>query len=109
MEVELEEYVEDNSFLMEGLNYPCLFIEGITSEEEVFFFKNRKIDSDMKLPLYCKVDGVPIAVGEFELTLDALLMLRSIFDYKLYLYKSVGVVTEIDLNDTKTLLKFIRL
>ncbi len=109
MDIELEEYVEDNDIVMRGLKYPCLFIDGVTSEEEVNFLKGRKNSSGMCLPLYCSVDGVPIEIGEFEMTLDSLLILRSIFDYKLYLHKAIGVITEIDLNDTSTLLKFIRL
>lgn len=109
MNIELEEYVEDDDILMQGVQYPCLFIEGVTSEEEVIFLKNRKHETDLCLPLYCKVEGVPVEIGEFEMTLDSLLTLRSVFDYQLFLHKAVGVVTEIDLNDTNTLLKFIRL
>lgn len=56
------------------------------------------------------VEGEPVSLGFFDLTLENLLAVREIYDYKLVIYKersSEG--TLIDLNDPSTLIKFIRL
>ena len=59
---------------------------------------------------YMVVEGEPVSLGFFDLTLENLLAVREIYDYKLVIYKersSEG--TLIDLNDPSTLIKFIRL
>lgn len=111
LDVELE-VCEDEDFsdqLMEQLSYPCLFLDGVETEEEVMFFKARSVESDAALPLYCRVDNIPLSLGTFELELHSLLTLRGIFDYKLTLYKSANNKVVLDLNNPEVLMKFIRL
>ena len=102
----------DGSFdasVWKDIKYPCLFIDGITSEEELRFFKESSKGSDASLPLYCNVENIPLEVGSMELELHALLALKGIFDYKLALYKSADQRIPLDLNDPNVLIKFIRL
>ena len=50
-----------------------------------------------------------VEIGQFPLTLDFLLALKNIGDYKVFLCKAQGDKTQIDLNDANTLMKFIKL
>ena len=95
--------------VLTGIEYPCLVIDGVTSEEEIFFFRDRSVGSDATLPLYCVIENVPLKIGTCELELKALLSLKGIFDYKLTLYKSAEHRIDLDLNDPSVLMKFIRL
>lgn len=95
--------------ILAGVEYPCLMIDGITSEEEIFFFRDRSVSSDASLPLYCVIENVPLKIGTCELELKALLSLKGIFDYKLTLCKDAEHRIELDLNNPTVLMKFIRL
>lgn len=102
--------LNDFSFMMKDVKYPCVVIEGITSNDEIEFFRNRGKETDSSLAAYMVVEGEPVSLGFFDLTLENLLAVREIYDYKLVIYKersSEG--TLIDLNDPSTLIKFIRL
>lgn len=108
---ELEECndLEFEEMVGELLEYPCVFLYGVTSEEELTFFRKRKVSSEVSVKMYTSVDGTPLDLGFLELTLDSLLAIRSIFDYKLTLCRAKGKVTEIDLDNPEELIKFIRL
>lgn len=102
---------DDESFvaaMMERVEYPCVFLEGITSNEEIEFFRNHDTDEDTSVRAYCSVAGEPISLGKIDLTLHALLTIRSIFDYRISLHKNRDCVITIDLNDPETLIKFIK-
>lgn len=109
--VELDEYVDNDleDFAMENVQYPCIFIDGITTEEEVQFFRSKERDVNTSLPMYCMIEGIPLSLGRLELSLDSLLELRSLFDYKITLYRSINDKVPIDLNDAQQLIKFIKL
>ena len=110
-EVVLDEYVDDSfaEHLRSKMVYPCVLLGGITSNEEIEFFRNRKTDEDVSVTAYCMVDGEPINLGQIELTLNGLLFLRSIFPYEVQLCISEEKFVKIDLNDPKDLMRYIRL
>lgn len=110
-DVVLEEY-DDSAFkqaMSETLKYPCILIEGVESEEELSFFKQRQVNPEYGLPFYCVLEDVPFEIGQFELSFDSLLSLRVIFSYKLWLLKSPDEKIFIDLNNPAMLFKFIKL
>jgi hypothetical protein len=91
----------------EKIEYPCLRIDGITSEDELVFFHNRDFGREgQSIPLYCFVEGVMTRIGDFELSVDSLLAVRAIADYRLVILTGTGE-KEIDLNDPETIIKFI--
>lgn len=95
-----------------NLSYPCGIISGINSTHEVEYLKNRRCDEDSSLPLYINYEGLVLPMGKIELTMDYLLMLKTLDvgkEYKLRIYKTKDSYTEIELNDAETLIKFIKL
>lgn len=110
-DVQLAEYTDEEfvKAMTSGMKYPCLVISGLTTEEELTFFRKREYSEEVSLPLYCEMENVPYEIGKMELSFDSLLALRVIADYDLKLYRSAQDVIQIDLNDPITLLKFIRL
>lgn len=110
-EVVLEEYTEEEfvNDSLASIQYPCIFIEGLTNTYEIKYFSERLCDESMSYPLYCTVEGVPFKIGNFEMSLNNLLAVRRIFGYKINLHKSQESIVNIDLDDPKTLMKFIKL
>lgn len=88
--------------------FPYILIEGIESQEEFMFFRTMK-HADATIPAYALVEGVMCRFMDFDLTLDSLLNLQFISDYKVSLFKSKDVVVPIHLNDPEQLLNFIKL
>lgn len=112
MNVILDECNElnDLSFMKDGMQYPCVIIDGITSNNEIVFFRNHSKKTDSSVPAYMLVSGEPVSLGYFDLVLDNLLAIREIYDYKVRLYKEKdGEGIWIDLDNPDTLIKFIRL
>lgn len=110
-EVLLEE-VNDEEFteaMSDEAIYPCIFISEITTEEEYNFFKGRKTNKEIAIPLYCVVEGRRIRLGDFELSLESLLSIRQIAVYSLTVYRTPADYSVIDLNDPIRLEKFIHL
>ena len=85
--------------------YPSLLIEGITSQEEVLFIRKNSKGGSV-LPLYVKFAGVCKCIGEFALTLDNLLMLHAISNYRLLLLKDEQREIPIDLSNPQAMVKF---
>lgn len=109
-EVFLEEYVDESLELnKKEIEYPCVFIEGLTNTYEIEYFSKRLCNESLSFPLYCMVEGVPFNIGRFEMSLDNLLAVKRIFGYKINLHKSESSIVSIDLNDTSTLMKFIKI
>ena len=50
-----------------------------------------------------------VKLGDFPLTLDFLLVLRSVGDYKVTLYTDKNTAKPLNLNDAEILQKFIKL
>lgn len=108
-EVELTEIDSLNDNL-DPVQYPCVIVDGVTTENEFFFFRDRTIDNpEICLPMYFECEGELVQLGQFPLCLEYLLTLRSIGDYKVTLCKSEQDRTPIDLNDPNVLMKFIKL
>ena len=102
----IDDFVEDNAG---NLNYPHILIEGVTTEEEVLYFHKKFAEEGKSLPLYLKFDGIHQCIGSFNLTLDNLLVVRSIDKYGLSLVISEEQQLPIDLDDIGSLIKFITL
>lgn len=102
----LSEYTE---LEMEQLPYPVLIIDGLTSEEEFLHFRDRPYEEDVAVPLYCFIEGEISRVGMLDFTMDSLLAIRTIGDYKLVLMKNRETEVEVQLDDPVFLSKFIKL
>lgn len=104
------EVINDGKITDELLNtlvYPCVIVSGVQLEYELEFLKTRVTDPTKSLPLYAYVDGRFEPLDKVELTLDSLLLLKSVNNYTLYLCKSKDQRKEIDLSDPNTYLKFL--
>ena len=109
-EVFLEEYVDESLELnKENIEYPCVFIEGLTNTYEIEYFSKRLCDESLSFPLYCTVEGVPFKIGNFEMSLNNLLAVKRIFGYKINLHKNKDSIVNINLDDAATLIKFIKI
>lgn len=93
----------------DDVEYPHIFVDGIETTEEFAFFSNRKYDSDVILPLYCKVDNLLAKVGDMACELNAFLELRFIHDYRVFICKDANSKKEVPLDDPEALIKFIKL
>ena len=103
---EVDVFQESTSFE----SFPCILLDGIETENEFLFFKNRAVDDpELCVPMYFACENEKVKLGAFSLTLDFLLMLRSIGDYTVWLYTDADMRKQIDLNDAETLLKFVKL
>lgn len=92
-----------------SVKYPHVLIEGIETEEEVTYFNKKFNEKDKSLPLYLQFESVYKCIGSFEMTLDNLIVVRSIANYKVTLMLEEGNAVPIDLNNPERLLKFISL
>lgn len=111
-DVELQEVsidAEINESISDDLNYPCIIISGLSTTEEVTFFKNRVFDQEKAIPMYIEFKGLRKQIGYFELTLDNLLLIRCISNYDVRLFKDKKSYLKIDLHAPEQLMKFIRL
>ena len=107
----LEEF-DDSEYreqILEELQYPSIFLSGITTLDEVKFFKKRAYSEDRALPIYGEIDGEYFKIGMLDLTLDSLLSLRTIFDYSIEIKYSKDEGAVLDLNNPDVLIQFIRL
>lgn len=108
-EIVLDECTIGETGHSSALVYPCILIDGVTTEEEINFFRERPFNTNTSLPLFCIVSDTVISLGALELTLFNLLDLRSIYSYNVTLCKSAENRVVLDLNDPNTLIKFIKL
>ena len=104
----------DSSSAISGdtLVYPCAVLEGVTTKWEVEFLRNHKCDKEVSIPLYINFEGLILLLGQIELTMDYLLLLKyldSDSNYKLEIHRCKDNKTEIDLSDINSLIKFIKL
>lgn len=111
-DIELESLSLNDEYLeqaMKQLPYPILILEGLTSEEEFIYFRNRPYSDSTAVPLYCYVDEIITRVGMLDFTMDSLLAIRSMGNYRLLLMKDRETEVEVRLNDPDFLSKFIKL
>ena len=97
-----------NQEISDEIQYPCVIIRGVETKEEVEFFLKR-INGGKALPLYLNFNNYVKRLGNFELSLNNLLLIRSISNYDLRLYKNNKDYLRINLNEPNQLIKFITL
>ena len=73
------------------------------------YFHNRFQKSEASLPLYIKFESLYRCIGSFELTLDNLLVVKNIADYKLTLVLSESKQTPINLETPEDYLTFLNI
>ena len=105
--VEVDPLEEINSSLSESVEYPCITVQGINTEEEVNFFRNRVIKTDNTLPLYIDFNGFLKRIGDFELELNNLLAIRTIGEYLFTIYQDKETSKILDFNNEVLLESFI--
>jgi len=105
---ELDTLSEVEKSISEELVYPSLLIEGVSTQEEVMFLKKHSTGG-LVLPLYVKFGNLIKCIGKFSLTLENLLLLKSIGTYDLKLCKSIDKVRDIKLDIPQELVKFVSL
>lgn len=96
-----------NNEISDQIEYPCIIVDNIKTKEEVTFFLKRKCNQAKALPFYLAFNGYVKRIGLFELTLENLLSIRSIANYRLRLYRTASESRVIDLDDPEQLIKFI--
>ena len=102
--------VDDSFEEYADVKYPCLLINGATSQEEIDFlkkFQSNKKDSKA-IFLYCEAPQGVIEVGYVELSLHFLLTLSRMPGYRLFsVFSEESTKQEIDLTNPKILINFI--
>lgn len=109
-DVNLESVVDDSTYA--EIVYPCLLLNGASTNEEVEFLKSFSTEeSDSKaIYLYCEADQGVCEIGYIKLTLKFLLTLSRMPGYRLFsLYSNTSKRNEIKLDDPKVLSNFISL
>ena len=101
---EVDDFIPDET---SRAKYPHVLIEGITTEEEVLYFHNKFHQKDKSLPLYIRFENLYRCIGSFELTLDNLIIVRSISNYKITLRLSPEKAVPVDLEQPDSYLKFL--
>lgn len=96
-----------NNAISDKIIYPCVIIEDIKTKEEVNFFLKRKCNPQKALPFYLLFDGYVKQLGMFELSLENLLAVRCVSNYKIRVCKSAVEQRLINVNNPDQLLKFI--
>lgn len=106
LDLELEE--ETTEIITEGMQFPCVLLEGIESEKEVRHFMKSEVDEALSLPLYMRFENVVKEVGKYELSLDYILKTAYISSkYTLTICKSENTFVDIDLKNPAALMNFI--
>lgn len=103
---EVDDFIQTD---LSNVKYPHVRIAGVTTEEEVIYFHKKFCDEGKSLPLYLAFENTYKCIGSFELTLDNLLVVRSIDNYKLDLIVAEDKVIPIDIENPVKLIKFITL
>ena len=89
--------------------YPSIRITGVTTEAELDFFSSLKREGIGTLPLYIQFDDCVRRFGELPLSLDVMLLLRSIAPYEIWLCKDKETEVFINLSEPTDLIKFINI
>lgn len=109
-EVNLESVVDETAYA--EINYPCLLLNGASTNEEVEFLRSfSTVENNSKaIYLYCKAPQGVCEIGYIKLNLKFLLTLSRMPGYRLYsLYSSTSERNEIKLDDPEFLRNFISL
>ena len=109
-EVNLESIVDETAYA--EINYPCLLLNGASTNEEVEFLRSfNTVENNSKaIYLYCEAPQGVCEIGYIKLNLKFLLTLSRMPGYRLYsLYSSTSERNEIKLDDPEFLRNFISL
>lgn len=109
-EVNLESVVDETAYA--EINYPCLLLNGASTNEEVEFLRSfNTVENNSKaIYLYCEAPQGVCEIGYIKLNLKFLLTLSRMPGYRLYsLYSSTSERNEIKLDDPEFLRNFISL
>lgn len=109
-EVNLESIVDETAYA--EINYPCLLLNGASTNEEVEFLRSfSTVENNSKaIYLYCEAPQGVCEIGYIKLNLKFLLTLSRMPGYRLYsLYSSTSEKNEIKLDDPEFLRNFISL
>ena len=109
-EVNLESVVDETAYA--EINYPCLLLNGASTNEEVEFLRSfSTLENNSKaIYLYCEAPQGVCEIGYIKLNLKFLLTLSRMPGYRLYsLYSSTSERNEIKLDDPEFLRNFISL
>ena len=109
-EVNLESVVDETAYA--EINYPCLLLNGASTNEEVEFLRSfSTVENNSKaIYLYCEAPQGVCEIGYIKLNLKFLLTLSRMPGYRLYsLYSSTSERNEIKLDDPEVLRNFISL
>lgn len=109
-EVNLESIVDETAYA--EINYPCLLLNGASTNEEVEFLRSfGTVENNSKaIYLYCEAPQGVCEIGYIKLNLKFLLTLSRMPGYRLYsLYSSTSERNEIKLDDPEFLRNFISL
>ena len=109
-EVNLESIVDETAYA--EINYPCLLLNGASTNEEVEFLRSfGTVENNSKaIYLYCEAPQGVCEIGYIKLNLKFLLTLSRMPGYRLYsLYSSTSERNEIKLDDPEFFRNFISL
>ena len=109
-EVNLESVVDETAYA--EINYPCLLLNGASTNEEVEFLRSfSTVENNSKaIYLYCEAPQGVCEIGYIKLNLKFLLTLSRMPGYRLYsLFSSTSERNEIKLDDPEFLRNFISL
>lgn len=112
-DIELDDFIEvDDNDMQVEYTYPCALLEGVQTEYEVEYLAKYTCDESASLPLYIKYGDIVTLMGRMELTSRYLMNLDFIDSDKTYSIKLLLSANEeklINLRDSETLLKLIKL
>lgn len=109
-DVNLESVIDESTYA--EIKYPCLLLNGASTNEEVDFLRNFSTEKNNSkaIYLYCEAAQGVCEIGYIKLTLKFLLTLSRMPGYRLYsLYSDTSERNEIKLDDPEVLSNFISL
>lgn len=109
-DVNLESVIDESTYA--EIKYPCLLLNGASTNEEVDFLRSFSIEKNNSkaIYLYCEAAQGVCEIGYIKLTLKFLLTLSRMPGYRLYsLYSDTSERNEIKLDDPEVLSNFISL
>lgn len=109
-DVNLESVIDESTYA--EIKYPCLLLNGATTNEEVDFLRSFSTEKNNSkaIYLYCEAAQGVCEIGYIKLTLKFLLTLSRMPGYRLYsLYSDTSERNEIKLDDPEILSNFISL
>lgn len=98
-----------NAQMSSDLVYPFIEIQGIDSQEEIKYLNRISKDLDNSLPLYMAFQGSMQRIGKIQLSVNFLINILSISDYRIILHKDANTKAVIPIDTPEELEQFIKL